>query len=534
VQSQPILVGRDVERELVRDALARAAEGEPAAVLLAGEAGVGKTALVTEVCGDLRGRGFRDLWGRCVRFGAATSSFLPFTQVLTTWSTQATESERSRVLAGAAELSAIAPSLAGAPTSSDEGRLLPMLGAAIGRMAAESPLILVVDDLQWADASSRDALAYLIAGFSPGQRLALAMTYRDLDHAPGHPLHAWVADMRRMPGVSTLRLDRLDIHDTERQVAVLVGAEGSPRMAAEVFARSGGNPYLTELLLTQPTVHEAPARGDSTWANLRQALLSSWNQLGDAARELMQLLAVGGRPVGLAVLERVAAESGLDARTVRNSAAEAQAAGLAVTHDAGELWFRHPLLAEVLTGALDHAAAARAHAVYVRVLHAAHKLPAGMKAAHLALHYEGAGDVDEAFCWSIRAADTAATHHGNAEESEHLQRAARLWPSVSPQARAAAASRSHLLVRAGRAAHEAGEAVTALRLVDAALAEVDRAADPRRAGQMLQERWVWQMRAGLDPPRARQDLVDAVELLAAAPESEQRALALACLAVEDL
>lgn len=79
MQQQPILVGRDVERELVRDALSQAAEGEPTAVLLAGEAGIGKTALVTEVCADLRGRGFQNLWGRCVRFGAASSSYLPFT-----------------------------------------------------------------------------------------------------------------------------------------------------------------------------------------------------------------------------------------------------------------------------------------------------------------------------------------------------------------------------------------------------------------------------------------------------------------------
>jgi DNA-binding CsgD family transcriptional regulator len=534
VGTRPILVGRDVERELVYDALCRADRGEPAAVLISGEAGIGKTALVTEVSGDLRGRGYRDFWGRCVRFGAASSSYLPFTQVLTAWFTQATEAERSRVLANAAELNNIAPVLAGDPTSRDERRLLPLLGAVIGRIAAESPLVLVIDDLQWADASSRDALAYLIAGFSPGQQLALAMTYRDVDHAPGHPLHAWVADMRRMPGVSTMRLDRLDLHDTENQVAILAGAQGSPELAARAFAGSGGNPYLTELLLAQLTQRGPHAGGTSKHTSLRQAMLSSWNQLGDASRTLMQLLAVGGRPVGLAVLEQVAAQHGLDAGTVRTSAAEAQAAGLAVTHEVGELWFRHPLLAEVLVGTLDQGAAARAHVIYVRVLHSTHELPAGMKAAHLALHYEGAGALDDAFRWSIRAAAAAATHHGNAEESEHLQRAARLWQWVSSEARAAASSRSHLLMRAGRAAHHAGEVVTALELADAALSELDRAADPVRTGQVLQERWVWQMQAGLDEPGARQDLVDAVELLAAAPDSEQRALALACLVVEDV
>lgn len=533
--TRPVLVGRDVERELVREAFCRAALGEPAAVLLAGEAGIGKTALVTDVCADLRGRGFRDLWGRCIRFGATSSSYLPFTQVLTTWFTRATEDERGRVLAGAAELSSIAPVLADAPVSDDQRRLLPLLGVVIGRMAAESPLVLVVDDLHWADASSRDALAYLIAGFSPGQRLALAMTYRDVDHSPGHPLHAWVADMGRMPGVATIRLHRLDRHDTECQVAMLAGPQGSPRLAAKAFASSGGNPYLTELLVAQPAQIRSTAGAASTRTGLRQALLSSWHQLGDASRELMQLLAVGGGPVGLAVLEQVAAEHGVDAKAVQSGAAEAQAAGLAVTHHSGELWFRHPLLAEVLTGTMDPGRAARAHAIYVKALHSTAELPTGIRAAHLALHYEGAGGIDLAFIWSLRAADAAAAHHGAAEEYEHLRRAARLWRQASPEARAMIPGRVELLMRAGRAAQRAGEIVAALELMEEALDELDRVADPVRTGQMLQERWIWRMQAGLEDPTARQDLLDAVDLLlTSAPDSDQLALALACLAVEEV
>jgi predicted ATPase len=191
--------GRVLERRRLADGLSGSAQGQPLAVLVHGEAGVGKTRLVREVTEAYRAGGGEVLWGTCVHFGAASVPFAPVVQALDRWAQEVDPSVRSSVLEGADELAKLLPSIGVGAADVPSSRLLPVVDRVVQRIATGQPTVLVIDDLQWADISSLDSLAYLIAGFR-AQNLALVVTIREEDRPIGHPLHGWLADVRRLPG----------------------------------------------------------------------------------------------------------------------------------------------------------------------------------------------------------------------------------------------------------------------------------------------------------------------------------------------
>ncbi len=145
-------------------------------------------------------------------------------------------------------------------TGTEPVQLLPVIDAVVNDLARRGPTVLVVDDLQWADVSSLDALAYLIAGFRE-QPLAVVATCREELRPEGHPLYGWLADMRRMPSFEEIVLPRLDLDGTAELLAQVRGEGPELELAAQVHARSDGNPYLTELLggELEPGAHVVPA-----------------------------------------------------------------------------------------------------------------------------------------------------------------------------------------------------------------------------------------------------------------------------------
>jgi hypothetical protein len=185
---------------------------------------VGKTRLVSEVCAQAEEQGAVVLWGRCVHFGAATSPYAPIVVALEGWLAAVDSSTRREVMA---EIEALAVASPDAPAQS--GRVLRVVERLFARVESHAPVILVVDDLQWADVSSLDLLAYLVAGFRH-QRMAILVTFRDTELADGHPLHAWVADLRRLPSVHQIALGRLDETETEQQLTALLGRSPSARL----------------------------------------------------------------------------------------------------------------------------------------------------------------------------------------------------------------------------------------------------------------------------------------------------------------
>lgn len=492
----PVVVGRTEEQRQLLSAIRGAAEGQPVCVVVHGEAGVGKTRLVREVVAALDAV---VLWGTCVRFG---SSVLPFAPLI----------------------SALRDVLPDQPDSAEPVPFVRMVDTSLGAVAARRPAILVIDDLQWADQSSLDALAYVIAGFR-GQRLAVIATRRDEPLSAGHPLYGWLADMRRMPGFAELALSRLDLGGTADLVASINGGAPDLEIAGLVHARSGGNPYLTELLLADlpPGAHDLAG---AVPHRLREALSATWHRLGPVARDVARIVAVGGRPADVPLLAAVAARQGIDAIAVSDVLTAPATQAVLVQNDEDLVWFRHPLLADVLGAAIPPAQAAALHAAFAEVLSARPE----PTAADLAVHYAGCGAMDDAFDWSLAAAAAAEAVHASAEAAQHLRRACGIWSQVSAPRRGSVHDRVDLLERAGVASQRVGHHEDARRLLEEALDLVDESAEPLRRSRLLGQ-WcdaLWG-HAGEEEAVLRQQAA-AVRLTEAYPNSAERSLALSGLA----
>jgi DNA-binding CsgD family transcriptional regulator len=522
------IAGRVEERAILSVALDGVVDARPCAVFLHGEAGVGKTRLVRAVCDEAVARSAVVLWGGCVRFGAVDAPYVPLVGALEGWLESAPPSEVSEVLAAVPAAAELLPSLGG-QASLGAVRLLSVVDGLVMAIASRRPTVLVVDDVQWADPASRDAITYLVAGFR-SQRLAVLTTYRDEELAVGHPLHGWLADLTRLPSVSSLRLDRLSRDETEDQLALLLGGRPHPRLVADVMRRSDGNPYLSELLVRGVKLADDGLPADLP-TELTGALLGAWHRLSAPAREVMRMLAVGGRPVLVDDLTEVAAARGVGAEAVVAALVEATNAGICVASRSQTCWFRHPLLADVLYGTFVPGEVSSLHAAWARTLESRSRtgIDEVRRQGDLALHYQGARDLESCLAASLRAADLARDVKALREEALHLSRAARIWPTVHHGDAQDVDQELDLLERVAEAHRLAGDDESIFTALNRAHDLVDERADPLRASRVMRLWSFSAVKTGRATGEPISEVEHAVELAEAFPDSSEYAEALADL-----
>ncbi len=221
--SSPVLVGRSGQLSALDTALAEAVRGSPSAVMVGGEAGVGKSRLVSEFAERSRGAGVRVLMGGCLELGADGLPFAPFTAVIRALVRDLGAAGVAGLLPGgsARELARLLPEF-GEPADPDEAgearaRLFEQALILLERLAEAGPVVLVIEDMHWADRSSRDLLAFLIRNQPWAERLLMVVTYRsdDLHHA--HPLRPLLAELDRIGWVTRMdhwvtRMDHRSAH----------------------------------------------------------------------------------------------------------------------------------------------------------------------------------------------------------------------------------------------------------------------------------------------------------------------------------
>jgi predicted ATPase len=251
-------VGRTNELAWLHQLLARAGDGEPLVVLLGGEAGVGKTRLVEQLAATAREQGVRVLGGGCVPLGEEGLPFAPVIEALRGLADDL-DADELQAVAGPArqELARLLPDLpwggeasAGPPVASraGQGRLFERLLGVVQRLAATAPLLWVVEDLHWADRSTRDLLAYL-ATYLRAQPVLLVLTFRSDELHRLHPLRRLRGELARNRRVVRLELPRFTHAEVTQQVAGLLGADPPARLVDDIYARSGGNPFFAEELV---------------------------------------------------------------------------------------------------------------------------------------------------------------------------------------------------------------------------------------------------------------------------------------------
>jgi DNA-binding CsgD family transcriptional regulator len=460
VSSQTI-IGRDAQLSLLADVLTAAAGGDPQMAVLVGEAGVGKTRLVGELEANALSRGFLVLHGECVEFGGDTFPYAPLVAALRT-----VPGERVEALAAGEHdaLAALLPRLGAAePRFSNrygQGRLSELVLQLLGALA-EEPLLLVLEDVHWADRSSRDLLAFLARNLR-AERIAVAVTYRTGELSPRHPLRRLMAELARRPLLTRVEVAPLPRADVARQLEAIAGRPVPARRAAELHERSGGNPFFVEELFA--------AGDDDVPATLADAVLVRVGRRSDAAQRLLEILAAAGGRAGHGVLEALLPEPGPALR-------EALDAGL-LTADDRTAALRHGLIGEVVYASLVPAERRELHAALAAAL-AADSAPA----AQLADQWQRAGAHDDALAASVAAALEAARVYAFAEARTHFERALELWDVAT----ARPIDHVELLSRAAQAARYAGDRERAVVGGRAGLAELDEAAEPIRSA-LLYER----------------------------------------------
>ena len=522
--ASPTLVGRVEELKLLEAARGRAADAGPAVVLVGGEAGVGKTRLVAELTARCAAEGTRVLAGGCVPVGDGALPYAPIVEALRALLTDVGASA-VRELVGPSwpELARLLPALgdpeAGPAGQGAQARLFELLLGLVGRLSAQAPLVLVVEDLHWADRSTRQLLAFLVRNLRR-ERVLLVVTYRN-DEPGQQRLGPYLAELDRGSRVERIELSRLDQVQTGAQLVGILGAAPASELVDAVFARSEGNPFFTEELLAA-----VRAGSNELPATLRDLLRGRVQVLPDHARQVLAAVAVAGRRVPHRLL---AATTGLGDRLLVEALRAAVASQLLVTVPGEDGYdVRHALLRELIDADLLPGERARLHAGLAQALTERPELtdsPPVVAAAELAAHWDAAGELERTLPAAVEAGLAAERAHAFPEAQRHYERALELWARVPLAAEVSPLDRITLLERAAEAANFLDEHPRAVELVREALGSVDLAADSARAGLLHEQlgRYLWM---SLDEA-ALSAYQEAVRLVPAEPPSAERARVLA-------
>ncbi|NEK57649.1 AAA family ATPase [Geodermatophilus sabuli] len=484
------LVGRAEELTRLLAAVDRALEGRAGGVLLAGDAGVGKTRLLDELSARAAGRGIRVLTGHCVDLGDVGLPYLPFVDLLRPVTAEPAgvspvgQPALAAMLEGRSAL--VSPELP-AGDAADLGRPLRHLGSrpllddgrlqlfeAVATVLAElgsgTPLLVVLEDVHWADSSSRDLLRYLLSRLAE-EPVVLVVSYRADDLHRRHPLRPLLAELVRLPGVERLELGPLPDAAVGELVRGL--AAGAPESTVEdVVARAEGNAFYAEELLA------AGLAGETLPLALTDVLLARVEQLGEAAQRVLRVAAVAGRRVRH---DLVAAVAGLAPVELEAALTEAVHHHLLVVSDDGRYRFRHALLREAVLADLLPGERVRLHASIAAHLAAT---PGAGTAAERAHHARGSNDLPAALAASVEAAEEAGRAGAPAEQLQHLESALALWPAVPDAAERAGRDQARLLLDSAAAARTAGELHRAVGLMRTALELLGDGGDPGARAQV--------------------------------------------------
>jgi len=521
------MVGRAGQLAELESALGRVCDGAPTTVLIGGEAGIGKTRLVSEFtrCADAR-----ILTGGCLELGTDGLPFAPFTALLRDLNRHLGPDGIAALLPGipggtTAGLARLLPELAappGTPPGPDgdgqsRARLFEQVLTLLEHLADQSLVILTIEDAHWADSASRDLLSFLIRSQQSIGGLLIVVTYRSDELHRTHPLRPLLAELDRIPWVRRVEVSPLSLRDTSELIASITGAPPADRLLDVVYRRSGGNPLFAETLACSPDLPES----------LRDLLIAGVRRLPEESQEIARMASAGGDWTSHRLL---AAVSGLADAELDQALRPAVAANVLRTDGDGYL-FRHALIREAVHDELLPGERVRLHARYAEAIASDPALvPSGRAEVEQAYHWHAAHDASHALTSAWRAAAAANAVFAYAEQLVMLSRVLELWLQVPDAAERIQADHLKVLETAVDAADKVGDWERGLALAEAALREAPASAEPVRRALLLQARA--HMQHNLGRSGYTDDLHEAVALIPADPPTAARAKALEALAHE--
>jgi DNA-binding CsgD family transcriptional regulator/tetratricopeptide (TPR) repeat protein len=420
-ETRQTLVGRDAELSELSSLLgvrppSLTPSATPRAVLLAGDAGVGKTRLLTELRDLAVADGWQVVAGHCLDFGDSALPYLPFSEVMGRLATDLPDVVEtiSGIHPALGRLQPGRRTLSGATEdagSVDRGDLFEAMHSLLGAAAAKAPLLLVIEDAHWADQSTRDMVSFLFSRpfLDP---VGIVVSYRAEDLHRRHPLRSQVAEWSRVRGVERLQLNPLSDREVRTLVRALHPDPITEADLSDIVDRAEGNAFFVEELV------------GTTWGgripeDLAEVLLVRLDRLDDSSRQVVRAMSVAGRQVSHGLL---AEASGVPADALDQALRAAVESHVVVTsHD--RYSFRHALLAEAIYDDLLPGERVRLHAAYAEALRDGRGRGT---AAELARHALAARELPTALEASVRAGDEAMAVGGPEEAAHHFQQALEL------------------------------------------------------------------------------------------------------------
>jgi len=523
-------VGRIGELAALERALREAAEQRPVVVLLGGDSGVGKTRLVREFeqrMSDSEAEDVLVLRGEAVEEADGELPYAPLIGALRPLVRsrhpvfaalgRGTRSQLATLLPGIDE----EPAVADRNDPSAQLRLFEGLLELFDLLSEDRVLVLTLEDLHWADRSTRTFVDYLARGLRR-ERFMLLLSYRTDELHRRHPLRSLLAELERLDRVRRVELDPFDRVELAEALADILDEAPTDQLVERLYMRSEGNPLYTEELLAAGM----DGRGAAP-QSLRDAFMLRIERLSPDAQSAARAISAA-RALDEVTISEV---TRIEPDPLHVALREAVAEQVLVAGEDGRLSFRHALLREAMYDDLLPGERSELHLALARALEERGECEddRGLElTSTVAHHYSVAGDQPAALRATVQAALAAGEVHAYGDAAELAERALDLWPRVPDAAAMIPLDHVELLTLAAGAHRAAGDRVRAETLLRRALEGLDPDSDPRRYSSLLDElsRALWTLNRGVEAMETAQR---ALALLPPDEVSRERASLLAWL-----
>ena len=454
---------------------------------------MGKSRLVAELAASRAALGVRLVVGGCPAVVDMPLPYAPVAAIIEALLRDADDRQAATLLEGiGVDLVRLVPGLSprlansrpvNVPEAMIPGRVFDAVRMLLQRVAREVPLVVVFEDLHWADPASLDLVGYLVrSGGWPG---AIVVTYRSDELHRRHPLLPWIAEIVRVPSVERIELERLPPSAIAAQAAAILGAAPEPALTDELVRRGGGNAFLTEELLASRSADGRIPRA----AGVTQVLLARVGALPDDVRLVVDALSVSSAAADSTTVAAVLEVPEREVETAIRAALEAQVLSPA---DGGTGYgFRHALLQEAVYDDLLPGERRRYHLGFVGALREdidsqpSDRRVSAARLAQVVHHALAADDLTTALRFSVAAGTAAMAAGAFVDASKHLERAVQLSESVADPETIVDGGRPELLRLAAEAASFSTDPARALRLWQEALDAAGPETSPEDRARLL-------------------------------------------------